>query len=253
MIVVKTNDQIARMRRAGLLVARTLDLMAEHAQPGIPTQTLDRIAEEFIRSHGGEPAFKGYQGYPATLCVSIDDEVVHGIPGSRVLEDGQIVSIDVGVRLDGWYGDAARTLTVGPVSSDAERLLGVTSQALDRAIDQAREGNHLGDISAAVQELAEGQGFSVVRELVGHGIGQKMHEEPQVPNYGKPRTGPRLEAGMVLAIEPMLNAGTANVKFDDDHWTVRTSDGSLSAHFEHTVAITATGPRILTVSSGEDA
>lgn len=250
MIVVKTRAQIDKMRRAGSLVAQTLDLMARMARPGMRTIDLDAAAEEFILSQGAIPAFKGYMGYPATLCVSINDEVVHGIPGDRRLEEGQIVSVDVGVNCDGWYGDAARTLCIGEVSADAKRLLEVTQEALRRGIAQAKSGNRLGDISAAVQTYAEEHGYSVVRELVGHGIGQRMHEEPQVPNFGRANTGPELKAGMVLAIEPMLNIGACEVNFDSDKWTVRTADGSLSAHFEHTVAITETGPEILTLFKG---
>lgn len=250
MIVVKTRAQIDKMRQAGILVAQTLDLMERMAKPGIRTIDLDAAAEEFILSKGAVPAFKGYMGYPATLCVSIDDEVVHGIPSDRTLKEGQIVSVDVGVNLDGWYGDAARTLCIGSVSADAKRLLDVTQEALKRGISQAKAGNRLGDISAAVQTYAEEHGYSVVRELVGHGIGQRMHEEPQVPNFGRAHTGPELKAGMVLAIEPMLNVGGCEVSFDADKWTVRTADGSLSAHFEHTVAITESGPEILTVAKG---
>lgn len=250
MIVVKTRAQIDKMRQAGILVAQTLDLMERLAKPGIRTIDLDAAAEEFILSKGAVPAFKGYMGYPATLCVSIDDEVVHGIPSDRSLKEGQIVSVDVGVNLDGWYGDAARTLCIGSVSADAMRLLEVTQEALKRGISQAKAGNRLGDISAAVQTYAEEHGYSVVRELVGHGIGQRMHEEPQVPNFGRAHTGPELKAGMVLAIEPMLNVGGCEVSFDADKWTVRTADGSLSAHFEHTVAITESGPEILTIAKG---
>jgi len=249
MIVVKTMPQIEMMRRAGDLVARTLDLVEQTARPGMTTAELDRIAEEFIRASGAEPAFKGYLDYPASLCVSIDDEVVHGIPGKRVLREGQIASIDVGVRLDGWYADAARTLTIGSIVPEARRLLAATREALQHGIQQARAGNRIGDISAAVQTFAEEKGYSVVRDLVGHGIGQKMHEEPQVPNFGTPHTGVELRAGMVIAIEPMINAGGASIKFDADKWTVRTVDGSLSAHFEHTVAVTANGPDILTVAT----
>ncbi len=247
MIVVKTKPQIEIMRRAGELVAKTLDLVEASAHPGVTTAELDRIAEDFIRSHGAVPAFKGYLGYPATICVSIDDEVVHGIPGKRFLAEGQIVSIDAGVSLDGWFGDAARTLKIGSIPSEAERLLRATQEALLMGIQQARVGNRLGDISAAVQTFAEEKGYSVVRDLVGHGIGQKMHEEPQVPNFGAPHTGIQLKAGMVLAIEPMINAGGAKVTVASDQWTVRTADGSLSAHFEHTVAVTENGPDVLTI------
>lgn len=248
MINVKTKSEVELMRRAGDLVAQTLDLVQETARPGVTTRELDRIAEEFIRSHGAEPAFKGYLGYPATLCVSIDDEVVHGIPSDRQLKDGQIVSVDVGVQIDGWFGDAARTLRIGSVRPEADRLLNITQEALERAIEQAQAGNRLGDISAAVQTFAEKNGYSVVRDLVGHGIGRQMHEEPQVPNFGAPHTGVLLKPGMVLAIEPMINIGGAAIKFDDDKWTVRTADGSLSAHFEHTVAITENGPDVLTLN-----
>ena len=238
MIVVKTPDQIEKMRRAGVLVAQTLDLMGREAKVGVTTGELDAMAEEFICSHDAVPAFKGYQGFPATLCVSINDEVVHGIPGERRLEIGQIVSIDVGVKLDGWYSDSARTFPIG-------------QEALALGIAEARPGNHLGDISAAVQTYAEKQGYSVVRDLVGHGIGQEMHEEPQIPNFGTAHTGPDLTEGMVLAIEPMVNVGGYRIKFDADKWTVRTTDGSLSAHFEHTIAILADGPEILTASLGD--
>lgn len=247
MIVVKTKPEVELMRRAGDLVARTLDLVEQSARPGITTAELDQIAEDFIRSHGATPAFKGYMDYPATLCISINDEVVHGIPGKRTLEEGQIVSVDVGVCIDGWYGDAARTVCIGDVSSDAKDLLAATQEALARGIAQAKAGNRLGDISAAVQTFAEEKGYSVVRDLVGHGIGRQMHEEPQVPNFGSPHTGVDLKTGMVLAIEPMVNIGGPQIKFDADKWTVRTADGSLSAHFEHTVAITDNGPDILTL------
>jgi len=250
MIVVKTHAQIDKMRQAGRIVAQTLDLMEKLARPGVRTIELDSAAEEFILAAGATPAFKGYMGYPATLCVSINDVVVHGIPGDQRLEEGHIVSVDVGVRLDGWYGDAARTIRIGEITPEATRLLDITQEALRRGISQARPGNRLGDISAAVQTFAEQNGYSVVRELVGHGIGQRMHEEPQVPNFGRPHTGPELKSGMVLAIEPMLNVGTHAVTFDADKWTVRTADGSLSAHFEHTVAITEQGPEILTLVEG---
>jgi methionyl aminopeptidase len=249
MITVKTKPEVELMRQAGDIVARTLDLVAESAKPGMTTGDLDRLAEEFIRSEGGEPAFKGYMDYPATLCISIDDEVVHGIPGDRVLEEGHIISVDVGVNLNGWYGDSARTFSLGSVSSEATALMDTTLEALRRGIQQARAGNHLGDISAAVQTYAEDKGYSVVRDLVGHGIGRQMHEEPQVPNFGSPHTGVELKQGMVLAIEPMVNVGGPAIVFGADKWTVRTADGSLSAHFEHTVAITDNGPDILTVAT----
>ncbi len=252
MIVVKTKSEVEMMRRAGDLVGRTLDLVEQSVCPGMTTAELDRLAEDFIRSHGAIPAFKGYMDYPATLCISINDEVVHGIPGKRQLEEGQIVSVDVGVCIEGWYGDAARTLCIGDVNAEAKALLAATKEALERGIAQARAGNRLGDISAAVQTFAEQKGYSVVRDLVGHGIGRQMHEEPQVPNFGTPHTGVDLKAGMVLAIEPMINIGGRAIKFDADKWTVRTADGSLSAHFEHTVAITDNGPDILTVAKQKD-
>ena len=248
MITIKSKPEVELMRKAGDLVFRTLNLVCDAAKPGITTKELDTMAEEFIRSEGAEPAFKGYMDYPATLCVSINDEVVHGIPGGRKLEEGQIVSIDVGVRINGWYGDSARTVRIGTISDEAERLMKTTEEALQAGIQQARAGNRLGDISSAVQTFVEKNGYSVVRDLVGHGIGRRMHEEPQVPNFGEPHTGVELASGMVLAIEPMVNVGGATIKFDADKWTVRTADGSLSAHFEHTVAITDNGPDILTVA-----
>ncbi len=235
------------MREAGRLVALCHQVVAEAIRPGVTTRELDRIAEEFIRKNGGIPTFKGYFGYPASICVSVNDEVVHGIPGPRVLREGDIVSVDIGVTYKGFVGDAAFTWPVGKVSELARRLLDVTREALAAGIAQSRPGNRLTDISHAVQTLAEAHGFSVVREFVGHGIGRQMHEEPQVPNYGPPGQGPTLLPGMVLAIEPMVNAGGAEVWVDKDRWTVRTRDGSLSAHFEHTVAITRDGPQILTL------
>ena len=235
------------MREAGRLVALCHLVVAEAIRPGVTTRELDRIAEEFIRQNGGIPTFKGYCGYPASICVSVNDEVVHGIPGPRVLREGDIVSVDIGVTYRGFVGDAAFTWPVGKVSELARRLLDVTREALAAGIAQSRPGNRLTDISHAVQTLAEAHGFSVVREFVGHGIGRQMHEEPQVPNYGPPGQGPVLLPGMVLAIEPMVNAGGAEVCVDEDRWTVRTRDGSLSAHFEHTVAITRDGPQILTL------
>lgn len=248
MITIKSKPEVEMMRKAGDLVYRTLNLVCGAAKAGVTTAELDTLAEEFIRSEGAEPAFKGYMDYPATLCVSINDEVVHGIPGERRLEEGQIVSIDVGVRINGWYGDSARTVRIGMISAEAERLMKATEEALQAGIRQARAGNRLGDISSAVQTFVEKSGYSVVRDLVGHGIGRRMHEEPQVPNFGEPHTGVELASGMVLAIEPMVNIGGDKIKFDADKWTVRTADGSLSAHFEHTVAITDNGPDILTVA-----
>ena len=247
-ISLKTKEEIETMRRAGRVVGMALDMVAEEIGPGMTTAQIDMLIEDFIRSHGAIPAFKNYQGYPASACVSIDAEVVHGIPGKRVLREGEIVSVDVGSIVDKFYGDSARTFPVGPISPEKKRLLDVTQQALMAGIDKARKGNRLGQVSAAVQTVAESHGYSVVRQLVGHGIGRKMHEEPQVPNFGSPDEGPVLASGMVLAIEPMINMGTYDVKTMPDGWTVVTSDGMPSAHFEHTVAITDNGPDILTLA-----
>jgi methionyl aminopeptidase len=248
MITIKSSKEIETMAAAGRIVAETLALVARHAKPGVSTQELDRIAEEFIRRHpGARPSFKGLYDFPATLCTSINQEVVHGIPSARrILKEGDLLSVDVGVWLDGLHADSAATFPVGRVSPEAERLLQVTQQALAAGIAQAKAGNHVGDIGHAVQEVAEKAGYSVVRELVGHGIGSAFHEEPQVPNYGKPKRGPRLTEGMTIAIEPMLNAGGPEIRTLDDKWTVVTEDGSLSAHFEHTVAIGDNGARVLT-------
>jgi methionyl aminopeptidase len=236
------------MREAGRLVGEVLTELASKVAPGISTAELDELAEKRIARAGATPAFKGYHGYPATICASINDEVIHGIPsGRRVLVEGDIISLDVGAALDGYYGDSAITLPVGRVSEEAAELLRVTEEALLKAIEQVRPGRRLSDISHAVQHHVEAHGFSIVREFVGHGIGQQMHEEPQVPNYGEPGHGPRLSEGMVLAIEPMVNAGRAAVKVLADGWTAVTKDGSLSAHFEHTVAVTETGCRVLTL------
>lgn len=250
MITIKSPREIDTMAAAGRIVAETLALVARHTKPGVSTAELDRLAEEFIRSHpGARPSFKGLYDFPASLCTSINQEVVHGIPSpKRVLKEGDVLSVDTGVWLDGLHADAAATFPVGKISPDTERLLRVTQEALAAGIAQARAGNHVGDIGHAVQTVAEGAGYAVVRELVGHGIGSSFHEEPQVPNYGKPKRGPRLVAGMTIAIEPMLNVGTPDVRTLADKWTVVTADGSLSAHFEHTVAVGANGaaPRILT-------
>jgi methionyl aminopeptidase len=238
------------MARAGRIVAGTLALMRRLVRPGISTEDLDAAAEEFIRSHeGATPSFKGLYGFPKTLCTSIDNEIVHGIPSSRrVLAEGSIVSVDVGVFLEGLHADSATTIPVGRIAPETERLLSVTEQCLAAGIGAARVGNHVGDIGHAVQRVAEGAGYGVVRELVGHGIGTRFHEEPQVPNYGSPKRGPRLLEGMTLAIEPMITIGSPATKTLSDKWTVVTADGTLSAHFEHTVAITADGPRILTAA-----
>lgn len=248
MIKCKTTDQIEIMRRAGKVVGRTLDMVSNEIRPGLTTAKLDAIIEEFIRSQGAVPAFKGYHGFPASACISIDDEVVHGIPGEREIREGEIVSVDVGSIVDGYYGDSARTYAVGEVSADKRRLMTYTLKALEAGIDKARKGNRLGQVSAAVQSVAEGQGFGVVRQLVGHGIGREMHEEPQVPNFGSPEEGPVLEVGVVIAIEPMINLGTHDVKTLPDGWTVVTADGQPSAHFEHTIAITEHGPEILSIA-----
>jgi methionyl aminopeptidase len=246
-IVCRSVAELERMRAAGRLVGDVLAELASKVAPGLTTADLDEIAEKMIADAGAAAAFKGYHGYPATICASINDEVIHGIPsGRRVLQEGDIVSIDVGASLGGYFGDSAVTLPVGHVSEEAAALLRVTEEALYKAIEHARPGGRVSDISHAVQRHVEAYGFSVVREFVGHGIGQRMHEEPQVPNYGEPGRGPRLAEGMVLAIEPMVNAGTAGVKVLADGWTAVTRDKSLSAHFEHTVAVTAEGPRILT-------
>ena len=250
MITLKSPREIEIMARAGKIVAGTLALMREIVRPGITTEDLDAAAEAFIRGHeGAVPSFKGLYGFPKTLCTSIDEEIVHGIPSSRrVLSEGSIVSVDVGVQLEGLHADSATTIGVGRVAPEAERLMDVTRESLAAAITQARVGNHVGDIGHAVQKVAEGAGFGVVRELVGHGIGTRFHEEPQVPNYGAPRRGPRLLEGMTLAIEPMITMGNPATRTLGDKWTVVTADGSLAAHFEHTVAITANGPRILTAA-----
>jgi len=248
MITLKSPREIEAMARAGRIVAGTLALMQEILRPGMSTEDLDAAAETYIRSHdGATPSFKGLYGFPKTLCTSIDTEIVHGIPSSkRVLAEGSIVSVDVGVQLEGLHADSATTLAVGTIMPSAERLLAVTRESLAAGIAQARVGNHVGDIGHAVQLVAEAAGFGVVRELVGHGIGTRFHEEPQVPNYGSPKRGPRLLEGMTLAIEPMITIGNPTTRTLGDKWTVVTADGSLSAHFEHTVAITADGPRILT-------
>ncbi|HWA59024.1 MAG TPA: type I methionyl aminopeptidase [Gemmatimonadales bacterium] len=249
MITIKSPREIETMARAGHIVGETLALMQRSVRPGISTLELDTLAEEFIRSHpGATPSFKGLYGFPKTLCTSINEEIVHGIPNAkRVLREGNIVSIDVGVHLEGLHADSATTVAVGEVSPEAKRLLAVTQECLRVGIEQARVGNHVGDIGHAVQQVAEAAGFGVVRELVGHGIGTSFHEEPQVPNHGQPKRGPRLLEGMTIAIEPMITAGHYATRTLSDKWTVVTADGSLSAHFEHTVAITAAGPRILTI------
>jgi len=239
--------ELEKMRAAGRLVGQVLTALAANVAPGVTTAELDAIAEGLIVDAGAIPAFKGYHGYPATICASVNDEVIHGIPsGQRVLNAGDVISIDVGAKLNGYYGDSAVTLAVGPISEAAATLLRVTEESLYKAIEVVKPGSRISDIGHAVQKHVEAHGFSVVREFVGHGIGQQMHEEPQVPNYGEPGRGPRLAEGMVIAIEPMVNAGKPQVKVLSDGWTAVTRDHSLSAHFEHTVAVTADGPWILT-------
>jgi methionyl aminopeptidase len=247
MIMCKSAAELDTMHRAGLVVWDVLNTLRQAVQPGVSTLDLEKIAAEGAAKHGARPAFKGYRGYPCVLCASINQEVVHGIPSaSRRLKEGDIISLDFGVELNGYYGDAALTLPVGKIRPEVADLLRVTRESLDKGIEKVRLGNRLSDISAAVQQWVEQHGYSVVREFVGHGIGTKMHEEPNLPNYGEPGHGPRLEEGMVLAIEPMVNAGGPGVKVLDDKWTAVTTDGSCSAHFEHTVAVTSNGPWILT-------
>jgi methionyl aminopeptidase len=246
LIIRKSHDEIEAMGRAGIVVAETLRTIGEHIAPGVTTKKLDDVAEEYIRSQGGVPTFKGYRGFPGSICASPNSMVVHGIPGAYRLSEGDLISIDVGVTLDGFVADSAYTFAVGEIDDDAERLLEVCRSALAAGIHEARAGNHVQDISHAVQKTTEDAGFSVVRSLVGHGIGRSMHEEPQVPNFGEPGRGPLLAPGMTLAIEPMINAGGPDVWMAEDRWSISTNDGSLSAHFEHTVAVTENGPVILT-------
>jgi len=245
-IIRKTPEEIDKIAAAGDILVRTLRLLEGKVRPGVTTAELDAAAEKFIRSQGAEPAFKGYRGFPGSICASPNSMVVHGIPGPYELERGDLISIDVGVVLDGWVADAARTFPVGPVTPAARKLLSVTEGSLFAAVEQARPGNRLGDISHAVQSAVEAEGLSIVRSLVGHGIGRDMHEEPQIPNFGDPDRGPLLEEGMVLAIEPMTTAGRHAVRMGADGWAIFSQDGSLAAHFEFTVAVTAEGPRILT-------
>jgi methionyl aminopeptidase len=246
-IVCKSPAEIEKMRAANQLVARVLEDLAAMVAPGVSTADLDAAAEARVRAAGAEPAFKGYRGYPATLCASVNEQVVHGIPGRRMLAAGDIVSLDMGVRLGGYYGDSAVTVAVGPVGEDVKRLLRVTQEALEAGIAQVKVGGRISDIGHAIQQHVEAEGFSVVREFVGHGIGAALHEEPQIANYGEPGRGPRLAEGMTLAIEPMVNMGKAAVRVLADGWTAVTKDGSLSAHFEHTVAVTKNGPDVLTM------
>lgn len=246
MIYRKSEKEIAYMRDAGKIVAEAHKEISKALRPGITTGELDQVAEDLIRSKGARPAFKGYMGFPSSICASINDQVVHGIPGLKKVENGDIISIDVGAEINGYYGDSAVTLPVGDCSQEALELIRVTEQSLYEGISKARKGNRLSDISNAVQTFVEKRGYSVVRDYVGHGIGKNMHEEPQIPNFGRPGRGPRLAPGMTFAIEPMVNVGTFEVKTLEDNWTVVTKDGKLSAHFEHSVAITEKEPIILT-------
>jgi methionyl aminopeptidase len=245
-IIKKTPEEIERMAAAGIILVKTMNLLAGKIRLGITTGELDQAAEKFIRSQGAEPAFKGYRGFPGSICASPNSMIVHGIPGPYKLDRGDILSVDIGVVHDGWVADAARTFALGPVTPVAHKLLATTEEALLLAVEQCRVGNHLGDVSHAIQQHVEAAGLSIVRSLVGHGIGRSMHEDPQIPNYGSPGRGIVLEEGMVLAVEPMVTAGRHAVRVADDHWAIFSQDGSLAAHFEFTIAVTADGPRILT-------
>jgi len=248
MIILKSREEIEKIRKSNRIAAQVLEKLREMIAPGVTTADLDRVAEEMSLKNSAKPAFKGYRGYPASLCTSINSEVVHGIPSARELREGDIVSLDFGILFDGYYGDSALTVPVKEVSPEAMRLIRVTRESLYRGIEEARAGNRLGDISAAVQEHVEAAGFSVVRDYVGHGIGKSLHEDPQIPNYGTRGRGIALKKGMVLAIEPMVNEGSYGVRVTGDGWTVVTEDGKLSAHFEHTIAISDDGPEILSVA-----
>lgn len=247
MIIIKNSQEIEYMRQAGKVVGETLLRLEELIKPGITTAEIDKVAEEFITKQGAKPSFKGYGGFPASLCISVNEEVVHGIPGNRVLQEGDIVSVDCGAILNGYQGDAARTFPVGKISDEAMKLINVTRESFFKGIERALVGNRLTDISHAIQQYVEAEGFSVVRDYVGHGIGKNLHEDPEVPNFGRPGRGPKLVSGMVLAIEPMVNIGGFHVKTQSNQWTVVTIDGSLSAHYENTVAILPEGPEILTL------
>jgi len=247
MIIIKNHNEITLMKKAGKIVGETLLLLEKEVKPGVTTADLDRMAEEFITKHGAKPSFKGLYGFPSSLCISVNEQVIHGFPGAYVLEEGDIVSIDCGALFDGFHGDAARTFPVGNISVDAQKLIDITKESFFQGIKYAKEGNKLTDISYGIQSYVEAAGFSVVRDFVGHGIGRKVHEDPNVPNFGKSGRGPKLIEGMVLAIEPMVNAGTHKVKTLKDGWTVVTADSSLSAHYENTVAILSDGPEILTL------
>ena len=249
MVHIRTESEISKISKSCQIVADTLLMLEEYVQEGVKISKLDSLAEEFIRSHGARPAFKGYMGFPSTLCVSVDHAVVHGIPGDSYLKNGQIVGIDCGAELNGYFGDHAKSFPVGEIDQNKKKLLDVTSESLSKAIDKAIPGNFVGDIGFTVQKHAEENGFSVVRELVGHGIGSQLHEEPQIPNFGIEKQGYQLKSGMCIAIEPMINAGKKEVYTSDDGWTIYTVDGQPSAHFEHTIAITDNGPKILSVGS----
>ncbi|NLT07488.1 MAG: type I methionyl aminopeptidase [Solirubrobacterales bacterium] len=251
-IIRKSPEEVEQMAASGRILARCHQILRAKARPGVTTAELDEAAERYIRSQGATPAFKGYNGFPGSICASPNSMVVHGIPGDYTLARGDVLALDIGVDLDGWIADAAVTLAIGQVSEIAAALLETTRASLFDAVEQVRPGNRLGDVSAAVQRRVEAAGFSIIRSLVGHGVGRAMHEDPQIPNYGTPGTGPLLEEGMVLAIEPMVNAGGPEVRLAPDNWSVYSEDGSLAAHFEHTVAVTADGPRILTPWHLED-
>jgi len=246
MIILKSPEEMKKMEQPCLIVAKTLDYLKDMVKPGVTTMEIERLADDYIKSNSAIPAFKGYRGYPASICASVNNQVIHGIPSDRVLEEGDILGIDLGAYKDGFYGDAASTFPVGKIPADVEKLLRVTEEALYRGIENAREDNRVSDISHAIQKHVESNGFSVVRAFVGHGIGRNLHEEPQIPNFGLPGRGPRLRSGMTLAIEPMVNQGGHEVVILEDGWTTVTLDGKLSAHFEHTVLVTSDKPRILT-------
>jgi methionyl aminopeptidase len=249
-IILKSPEEIAKMRRAGRIVAATIDAVTAAVRPGLTTGNLDEVAEKTILDEGATPSFKGYRGFPASICASVNEEVVHGIPGARTLKEGDILSLDFGAIWEGYHADSAVSVFVGePRSAEAEKLVRVTEEALDAGISQVRAGNRLSDISNAVQHVVEGAGFAVVREYVGHGVGRNLHEDPQIPNYGPPGRGPELKPGLVVAIEPMVNLGGWETRVLADGWTVVTADGSLSAHFEHTIAVTDEGPEVLTARS----
>ena len=252
MIVRKSQAELEAMREGGRITAACLRMLSGSVRPGVTTRELDSLAEEFIHDHGGRPEFKGYQGFPASICASPNAMIVHGIPGPYRLKEGDLISLDVGVRYEGFVTDSATTVAVGEVPRETTRLLETTRRALEAATEQARPGNHLGDIGHAIQSLAESRGYGVVRDLVSHGVGRKMHEDPQIPNYGRPGTGPRLLSGMTFAIEPMITLGSYEIRLSEwDGWSIYTADGSLAAHFEHTIAVTDEGPWVLTQNGGE--